>query len=497
MKNIIYTALITLVFGASSCSSDNFLDREPDFILTEGNTITTPTEARTAVNGIYAVREDASGGWSAGHYTSKASQSGFIDWNEGDFEMSSTQTNPTSVGEFYWIDFYGIVNAANFAIKGITDLGSDVFDGVEEYNALLAEARCWRAWAHMNIFWNFGHWFSDDDINPYGVLYREEVADLDNLEQARLNVGESYAKIFEDLDFAIMHLNNFTDNRFLSKEFAKIIKAKALLRRGGFNDNIDQLNESLALVNDVLNNPPAGFAMQEDLAEVYQDSWDSEENLFVGFLDGDGETSDDIPFEYEFEIPVRFGQEINPFDPIPADELTAGLRFGDDLFRADPRWSIVTGESFFETYTWIKLTRFSPTIGQFDLKFNTYYFRFPELYIMRSELLARTGASIAEAIAPINTMRSIRTNPVLPSLNPTTQQELMDAIFFEYIFETFLENGNEFYAALRFDAPNGDPWIETIKASAGIPLVINSIPYPIPNAEIFGNQLMIQNEDLE
>ncbi|MEP5600987.1 MAG: RagB/SusD family nutrient uptake outer membrane protein, partial [Algibacter sp.] len=130
-----------------------------------------------------------------------------------------------------------------------------------------------------------------------------------------------------------------------------------------------------------------------------------------------------------------------------------------------------------------------------DFKYNTYFFRFPELYIMKAELLARTGSSIADAIAPINTMRSIRTNPVIPSLNPVDQQELMDAIFLEYFFETFLENGNEFYASLRFDTANGNPWIETTKN--GKSLKINSICYPIPPSEMVTNQLMIQNVDLE
>ncbi|MEP4743256.1 MAG: RagB/SusD family nutrient uptake outer membrane protein, partial [Flavobacteriaceae bacterium] len=291
-------------------------------------------------------------------------------------------------------------------------------------------------------------------------------------------------------------------NRFLSKEFAKVIKAKALLRRGGMNDDIDQLNESLTLVNDVLNSPPAGFAMQADLAQVYQDSWDSQENLFVGYLENDGATSE-LPFDYEVNISTNFSDELDPDNPTPADELTAGLNYGANLFREDARWPIVTGESGAEresdgrVYTWTKVTRLSRADGEEagDFKYNTYFFRFPELYIMRSELLARTGASIAEAIAPINTMRSIRTNPILPSLNPTNQQELMDAIFLEYFFEIFLENGSEFYASLRFDTANGSPWIETTKG--GKSLIVNSICFPIPPSEMLANRLMIQNVDLE
>ncbi|MGY0408585.1 MAG: RagB/SusD family nutrient uptake outer membrane protein, partial [Polaribacter sp.] len=169
------------------------------------------------------------------------------------------------------------------------------------------------------------------------------------------------------------------------------------------------------------------------------------------------------------------------------------------------RWDIVTGEvrssvTWDKTkyYTWSKVTRLGRYAGQKasppDEKYATYYFRYPELYIMKAELLARTGASIVDAIAPINTMHSKRTNPSLPALNPSTQQELMDMIFKEYFLETFLENGSEFFAALRFGTA-GKPWIETIKD--GKVLQENKICYPIPNAEMLNNQLMVQNPDLE
>lgn len=74
-------------------------------------------------------------------------------------------------------------------------------------------------------------------------------------------------------------------------------------------------------------------------------------------------------------------------------------------------------------------------------KFTTYYFRYPELLLMQAELRARTGATIAEALAPINTLRNNRTNPVLSQIpEPATRNELMDIIFKEYCLELFVEN---------------------------------------------------------
>ena len=59
-------------------------------------------------------------------------------------------------------------------------------------------------------------------------------------------------------------------------------------------------------------------------------------------------------------------------------------------------------------------------------------------------------------------MRSRRTNPVLPALNPADQDELMLMIFKEIFLETVLENGSEFFASTRFQFA-GQPFMVTLK----------------------------------
>jgi len=501
MKKLIkYISIIALFIGMSSCS--DFLDKEPSYSLNEANAITNYTKAQAAVGGIYrTLINDA--GWSGSYYVSLASKAGFVDWSPGDFNMEYSQQNETTSSiSARWSTYYKSLNAANFAINGIENLSDAQVPSPADRDALVAEARCLRAWININLFWNYGHWWSTDDSNPNGILYRDQVTNLSNIEKARSTVGESYQKIFEDLDYAIANMGSYKGNRYLSKTFAKVLKAKILLYRGGLNDTSADLTEALSLVNDVLGNSPAGFSMQSDLAQVYADSWDSDENLFVSYLEDDGRRTYSASFMYSYSMSQIYGDRI----PLaPGATLTAGLNYGVDWFKADPRWDIVTGESraseTWDTsmrYTWTKVTRLSRYAGQQasppDEKYNTYYFRYPELYIMKSELLARTGASIADAIAPINQMRSIRTNPSLPALNPGTEQELMDAIFKEYFLETFLENGSEFFASLRFKTA-GQPWIVTIKG--GQALDMNKLCYPIPNSEMTNNLLMTQNTDLE
>ncbi|MCK0130823.1 RagB/SusD family nutrient uptake outer membrane protein [Flavobacteriaceae bacterium F08102] len=496
MKKLIYISLLTLIFGVSACSDS--LDLTPSYKLNEKNGVTNEVKARAAVNGIYTTVVNGNN-YSGGINATFVSKSGFGKWITADYNMEYTQSNPTTSSiQYKWIGYYETVNAANFAISGISKLNEKQIDDATK-NALLGEARFFRAFANTYLLWVYGHWWASDDNDPNGILYRDEIVTVANLRQPRLTVGESYAKIYEDLDFAIENLNSFSSNRYVSKEFAKVFKAKVMLYRGGFNNGTSGLEEALTLVNEVLNANIPGFAMQEDLAQVYQDSWDSEENLFSGYLE-ETDRARNASSYYNYTIPYRYSTRLPVADGVTP---TAGLTKGADWFHADPRWPIVTGESrspiTWDTrryYCFTKVTRLGKVQGELDgdNKYNTYFFRYPELYIMKAELLARTGASIADAIAPINTMRSIRTNPSLPSLNPTTQQELMDAIFKEYFLETFLENGSEYFASLRFKDSSGQLWIENLREA---PIVLNSLCYPIPREEMDVNNLMTQNTDLE
>lgn len=493
MKKTIYTALLV---ATSLFSCSDFLDRDPYYVVTNENAINSFDKAEAAVGGAYATLTGDS--WAGGLYAAQASKAGFIDWKIIDYTFDYTETENAPGVNTIWKDFYTTINRANFAIEGIPRLDASLVPSEEAREALIAEARCIRAWAHINLLWNFGHWWANDN-DEYGILYRDELADLSNITKARISVGESYEKIYADLDYAIEHLSTYTTPRYMSAEFAKALKAKILLYRGAYNNNNDTpaLNEALLLINDVLASS-SNLSMESDLETFYEQAWDSNENLFANYLENDGKRTQKAGTYYNLSV-IENGDP-RPYDP---NTLTAGLIYGADWFRQDPRWDIVTGDirsgvrfSSNRFWSWKKVARYGANDGiRFgDEKYASYFLRYPELYIMKAELLARTGASISEAIAPINTMRSMRTNPVLSALNPSNQEELMDMIFQEYFLELFLENGSEFFASLRF-FKNGNPWINTIKP--GVSIIENKLCWPIPEEEMTNNKLMKQNPDLD
>jgi starch-binding outer membrane protein, SusD/RagB family len=501
MKKTIYSliALMMALFVLSSCE-DDFLDVIPNYALTDATAISDYSKARAAVDGIYAsFRNDV---WAGHHGTTMATLAGFVTIAGTEvYDMSYTQlTSPYAANQF-WPVYYRSLNHANFAIKGISDLPLSAFNNEGEKDALLAEARILRAFINMHIFWNFGYWWADD-ANLYGLLYKDQPSDLSNVTKARVSVGESYEGIFSDIDFAITNLGNYTTPRYMSKQFAQALKAKILLYRAALNNNVSELQTALGLVNDVLGSLPASVRIEADMADVYKKAWDNTENLFVRYLENDGTRFSSGGYWYTYGLSQIVGDRL----PLaPGAEYTAGLVYGAQWFRADPRWSISTGVSrasetwdTSERWTWVKLGRSGRYAGQQaspqDDLFATYFLRIPELLIMKAELLARTGATIAQSVAPINQLRASRTNPVLPALNPGSQTELMDLIFKEYLFELFMENGSEYFASIRFQNA-GQPYIVSIKD--GRPFDITKSIFPIPDAEMINNILMVQNPGME
>lgn len=494
MKKIIYQLFIILIVsGLFSCKK--FLDVPPLHALTPETGITGFSTAQAALGGVY--RSFESTAWGGGYWATYSDKAGFTNHTATDYNMTYTQTLGGSV--FDWTGFYSSLNAVNYTIEGINKLTESNIK-VNEKNKVLGEAKCLRAWINANILWAFGHWWADDN-DKFGLLYRDKMVDLSNVQMGRISVGESYAKIYEDLDFAIANLGDFTSSRYVSKQFAEALKAKLLLYRGGYRNTKADLQTALTLVNDVLNNHPAIFAMESNLSDVYKNSWDSKECLFARYLELNSNRGTVEGF-YGYSYPYFWG---NPIPLAAGQQLTAGLVYGLDWFSSDPRWPLVTGTCVPYTngqvrFTFTKLARLGQNGGRLVAasdpsaeKYAIYFFRFPELYLMKAELLARTGASIADAIAPINEMRSKRINPVLPALAPASQDELMDMIFKEIVKETYFENGSEFFAATRFQFA-GQPMLVTIKGGL-VPFVENKLCWPIPDNEMLNNTKMIQNPD--
>jgi hypothetical protein len=499
-SKIIISLLISITI--SSCS--DFLDETPRHLWSVNEAMTTRDKAIHSVNGIYfriCPGDDLNGSLNVA-YTSK---SGIINLGNLDFDMVYTQTNPTAASLSTWNRLFSAINAANLAINGIPGISDAAFSDPIEKTQLISEAKILRAWMNAIQLWNYAYWYAGDD-SPYGIIYRPEVTNAQNAALPRVTVGESYELILKDLDEGIAGMPAFNTNKKASAIFGKALKVKLLLNRGTIRNNTADLQTALSLVNELLNTdiPATPVKMESDMKETFAKSWDSNEHIFVRYLeDGASRTSSGGYWTTYGIGQVGAYTDLDAQTGLPlVNPPPCGLRYGTDWIISDPRYQIVTGlarkaETWDERYcyTWTKIYRKGSVGGRqdpIDEKYATYYLRLPELYIIQAELLARTGASLADAIAPINVMRSKRTNPVLPAIPvPASSDELYDIIFQEYVKELLLENGSEFFASVRFQK-DGHPYMETIKGGS-FQLEYERLQWPIPDNEMLVNFAMEQN----
>jgi hypothetical protein len=478
MKKRYYLPLL-IVLACTSC--EKFLDQAPKYNLTLENAVTDYNGALNVLNGIYSVVADQAN--LGGVIPCRLSSQG------GFYQYYTTEYNAAyqaSHGNATWQAYYTLVNAANAAIEALTGLADNKYPTPMRKAEMLAEARGLRAWANANIFWLFSHWWAADD-SEYGLLYRDQMANLSNLQVGRLTVGDSYTKIFEDLDAAIETMPNFTSSRYFSRQMAQVLKAKLLLYRGAMRNNSQDLQDALTLISTIKRDAPATWSMEADIVEMYAAGWESEEVLWARYL-GDKSNVSYSEFDYSYNIGYR-----NVYYTLP-----------DGWLKADPRYPLVMGDAR-APETWDVSIQFTPVKlyhgGRYETPnapYTAYYFRYAELYLMEAELKARLdNYTVAEALASLNEMRAKRTNPVLPPLAATNKKELLRLIFQEIWVEQFLENGSEYFASLRFindtDASpaQGKPWIYTLKPD--INFTENHYCWPVPEAELNKNLQMTPN----
>lgn len=473
--------LLTLLAIVTLTSCEDYLNQNPTYSLTIDNSVTSYSSAKNIVNGIYgryAKCNDLGGQL----YSSLHCMAGMWTYSQVMYDMGYTQTGNVSTCNNIWSQLYSIVNASNAAIIGVSKLNDSMFPSVEEKNRLIAEAKAMRAFANLHLLWLFGHWF-DAAESPYGIIYRDQIADLTNLMIGRSSVGDSYKYIIDDLDFAEKNLGNYESAHRMSRQMAQAMHAKLLLVRGWDGDYA----EALKLVNEILSTAPAKFKMESDITKLYENGWNSNEVLFSRYLaDGTNFSYSEFIYSYAFyynpdftEIPQAWLEEDERHD----------LTFG--TARSPESWDSATKDNILT-----KMYHRGRVAGINDM-YATYNIRYAELYLMKAELMMRANPSdFKSALAQINLMRSQYTNPVMSELQGVeSPEDFWDALFKEYVVTLFMENETPWFASLRINH-NGQPWIYTLKPDANISK--NKFCWPIPDAEIIAHTNTIeQNPDLK
>ena len=441
MKNsIIYFFVILTI---SSCELTDVLDNDPPNNLVPENIIQSEDDAAALLNGVYS------------SLVPRTSSLYYLEYETLPGTLIGTMNLPGTVGDFtqfrendllfdnrvvnnLWNTFYNVLNQANNSIALTRDFPDDQFSG-DNKTEILGEGHFMRAMATFDALRYFGQFY--DPSSSLGVVIRDEPSNLVTRDQPRSTVSRCYEQIYEDLDFAIANAPDFSVTYRASKTSAKALKARVLLFEGRYA-------EAAALADEVITESTRILA--PDFESVFSSGLESTEMIFMTYRD---ETTDIFQNNRK-----RFYN---------GRALDSGW-FGA-LMENDPRQPF--------TYT--------SSTSAIGLKVNnvatfrpTYYIRLAEMYLIKAEGLAFSGATVTESKAPLD---MIRNRAGIGDSPASTIEELRDDIFDEIVRELAFENGSEWFAAIRFD--------KTMELKPTITSV-NQYILPIPEPEINGNGLI-------
>ena len=444
MKNIfLISFLIILLTGCKKLT--DVIDRNPPNNLVPENVAHTAEGARNLLNGAYAMLHDQ---YYYMHISEMipATMSGYMARNgflvNLQFRDNNVQPDLADVNNS-WIAIYKLINQANWVIQLVEELPEGEMSQAEK-NSITAQARALRAMGHFDALRFFGQYY---DVNSaFGVIIRTEPVNFTTRYIARSTVAEVYEHVLSDLDFAIQNGPAFSKPIFMSGLAAKALKARVLLFKGEYA-------AAAATADEVISSNARSLSPTYD--KVFSDGFNSSEMIFMRATDEVTFTLDRKKFTY--------GSRHGIASPLFKNLMAGDPRIAATYSPANSAILKVNNDTFF-----------SPT----------YFLRLSQMYLIKAEALARSGAALDEAKAPLLVVRSRAFGSPQTSA-AATMDELLDEIYKEIVKELAFENGSEWFAAIRFNK------IMTIK-----PTVTSQDQFilPIPEAEIQGNALFgVQN----
>lgn len=496
MKYISYLLFAVVFMTQSSCKK--LLEKElPEHELAAEVAIVDERSALTALNGAYAYLQydyKKSGTYTTAfsfeYAVNGAQMAGLLSGGQRftfDRSLRTFDVVPSDNGlpSFYRL-IYRMVNAANNVIFYTEKIAANKIS--EEKRAeIIAEARFLRGFAHFWFLKYHGYFW---DINsPYGPILRLEPTSISNLMKARSTVKEGYESIIADYQYCIDNGPKTHTTVFrVCRTTAKAFKAEALMMRGQGSDFAD----ALILANEVINS--GEFKMETSFASVFlqqNDYLPKREVMFSRALNQ--ETISESIANPTAQSPYgvfsyAVGNAANVYT-----EGTEGGAYYSTLIRPDARYK----------YTWDtdSVTTGNPPVKKVGVSFKkvwrmnancpAYIMRLAQLYLIKAEALAQTGASAVDVLAPLNYLRQRSGNELLNAANFTTKQALLEAVVNEYVLELGVENASEWFAMVRN------------KDAGGARLVAKFNTYfqndaqlclPLPNDDIVTNKgILIQN----
>lgn len=434
MKNKII--LISILASIAYASCDDVLDVQPENYLFEDQLVTDDKSAQTSLIGVYTQLNrthvsqflEITTPLMDGSLIPGSSASYYNDTANNIFDPLS------SIANGIYENSYAIVNSANATIKNVA--GNElVSEGERE--RILGEAYFLRAFGHFQVLRLFGQFY--DLSSSYGIVLKDELSTFANTQKARSTVQESYDFILSDLDESIERSVPFSQNYYASLTAAKALKANVLLYMGDYTG-------ATALADEVINS--GDVALEPDFEDIFINGENNSEVIFTRVV-GEGQSN---KLSFFYQTAVKASQWVQDY---LLDDPRAPYSYNDSNDRIKKTYTIdIDGGP-------------------------TNFMRLAEAYLIKAECQARLDL-LPEAEATLNIIRNRAYDGAAPALVYTTQAELLDLIFDEFVKELCFETNTVWFAEIRHGK------VEIIKPNV---TSTNQYILPIPLYELETNML--------
>jgi starch-binding outer membrane protein, SusD/RagB family len=458
VKNYIII-LISLLVITISCKKE--LGKLPENAKVDGNTILDERTARVALNGVYYQFAKVQ---SADNVTDWQNNEVYPSMFSGNIGYGYGETNEESNiygnrTDYFWENCYAIINAANGVINSVNELPDNFFTGNSKQE-IMGEARFLRAYANFKLLTYYGEWF--DLSSNYGILLRDQLVDLGNIQKARSTVAASYAFIMDDADYAIANAPAENSNIYATKFTAMALKMRVLLSHGEQAD----YTEVISLADNII--AGGGYSLEANPKDIFYTKGLSSEEVMLGVRPQQNQEA------YYYNVSSQYWPG--------ASSLYVAKQQLKDLMEGDPRQSWYIGSENDNTEnTYFFLKYIAEGTKATLISEAAYAFRLTEVYLLKAEAIVRSGGSVNDAKLIVKDIMAHAGVTDFSAIdNAGTTDEVLMQIYYEIVRSLVGEDGQEWMALLRL------PYA-TVQAIR--PTIENKIQYilPVPATEFLNN----------
>jgi hypothetical protein len=504
MKKKIFSFIILMVVAASSCKK---LEVSPSDAISTNTLVTTTDGLTNALNGAYALLKDHI------QFNGTIDQNNMYlrqfyhlsDFASDDIVSGQVTTDPLyysfSLGHspsqgntrYFWYVSYKIITGVNTVIDAVEKSGKT--DAAT--NQLLGECYFLRSFCHFNLVRLFGKPYSVDPNAP-GIILRTNLTDP--AKKARSSVKEVYGAVIADAEKAATLMTQPRGVQYASQEAAWSLLARVNLYK---EDNA----KAIEYATKVISSGKYTLSTKATYPTLFANATASPETIFcIAFtqVDDYGKFGSIASMIYS-DGNSGWGEEY----------ASPSLRAAMAPHPEDVRWSYIAPSKDANGTVQKKngipmyyITKFSFQGGSPNLS-SPIMFRLAELYLIRAEAEAKTGA-VAAALDDVDMIRKNRGleaslyNKVVPA-NTTAVDVVLSEKRIEMAFE-----GHRTYDVFRNKKSlNKAYWgyhlaglketdIDLSKTPSGYPNMVVDytnprIIYYLPIDEILSNPLATQN----